>query len=108
MEMAGVAFDKAIPIYGNFGGPGWSGGQRGDVRPWVAPADSMDEFFMEHDYGYGRGEFRKADRELYQSLMKMPGDPRDWSTPSKTLRYADAYRKFCIVIFYLKSHLPEE
>ncbi|MBI2986044.1 MAG: hypothetical protein HYY45_04670 [Deltaproteobacteria bacterium] len=36
------------PIYGNWGGPGWSGGSNGNK----APCDVMDAAFMRHDIKY--------------------------------------------------------
>jgi RHS repeat-associated protein len=57
----GVSVGTLIPTYGNWGGPGWSGGQRvGDAWP-VSPSppiDADDACYMAHDYCYIEADAR--------------------------------------------------
>lgn len=41
-----------VPVYGNYCGPGWTGGQRGGDYS-VAPIDAMDALCRDHDIQYG-------------------------------------------------------
>jgi hypothetical protein len=62
-----------VPTYGNYGGPGWTGGQRGgnNTEP-KSPSDKLDEKFKEHDDAYGKAgdvyDYMKADRQLIESI----------------------------------------
>jgi hypothetical protein len=61
------------PRYGNFGGPGWSGGRFVDdyrLTDWSVPAtDSMDELFKRHDLAY-QDAIREYDRERLTDRAK--------------------------------------
>lgn len=87
------------PIYGNYGGPGWSGGKDGK-RP---PCDVMDSAFMRHDakyeqlqgltgklseYQIARG-FLLADEELINELNRI--DPRNLIGSQCKIRLAGSF-----------------
>ena len=66
-----------IPTYGNWGGPGWSGGVFVDFpnKPdyTVAPVDEMDALFKEHDEAYQSGVLPAvADAKLLGKLKTVP------------------------------------
>ncbi|WP_206526430.1 MULTISPECIES: hypothetical protein [unclassified Mesorhizobium] len=43
--------NRIVPTYGNYGGPGWTGGAwRGDFK--MPPADIQDGFYKQHDTDY--------------------------------------------------------
>jgi hypothetical protein len=59
--------------HGNWGGPGWSGGEyvadRRLTRWEVEPVDAMDAAFREHDFAYQNGPSRaQADLALARTL----------------------------------------
>jgi hypothetical protein len=59
--------------YGNWGGPGWSGGRFTDdpasVNWEVQPVDAMDAAFRLHDFAYQHGTPRhQADLDLVRTL----------------------------------------
>ena len=64
-----------LPRYGNWGGPGWSGGKwcPPNSTDWSVPGvDEMDELFKEHDKQYQTHGCRKcADERLLSLLMKV-------------------------------------
>lgn len=108
---------KLLPRYGNWGGPGWSGGQWQDNyenTDWsVPPRDSLDALFKEHDRGYQKAianisnlqereeEFNRIDKILSELADKLDPDPKKWPEPPTTASwwYAWIYRKLVIVIF---------
>lgn len=82
---------RLIPTYGNWGGPGWSGGRypcSPQETDWsVSAVDSMDEYFKEHDRRYQRSIieyshkkylqreiWKDADRELIEGLISLSED----------------------------------
>ena len=104
--------DALVPPYGNWGGPGWSGGRRGEVGP-LPSIDSMDECFKAHDECYGeRGcqrddapVRRRCDRRLVDCLSRLPNDPRSWSRPAPDPTWARYYRQGATRIFQGMSRL---
>ncbi len=79
--------DKVIPNHGNYGGPGWTGGQWDDgsnscKSTWKPPVDEMDRQFRNHDYDYIRSGVtantpntnpakQAADQRLLDGLQKV-------------------------------------
>lgn len=53
---------------GNYGGPGWSGGEYvspGDPVNWdVIPVDAVDSLFREHDMGYSDADRAKEQGDI--------------------------------------------
>ena len=116
-----------VPKYGNFGGPGWSGGAMMDSYDevdWsVKPMDSLDETFHCHDTGYQeaiekekngdisyvemRRKWVKADMELVARIKKIPADPRKWERKPVTCckLYSWFYRKCALAVFSTKVFL---
>jgi hypothetical protein len=55
--------------YGNYGGPGYSGGRFGSEANFTTqPVDSIDAAYRLHDLYYARGEEAEGDRVLLESL----------------------------------------
>jgi len=84
--------------YGNWGGPGWSGGEFVSnpklVRWWVRPVDNMDAAFKRHDWAYQRGGDRRyADRVLVTVLRSV----------NVKGAWANIYRIGAIGIFWVRS-----
>ena len=113
---------KLLPRYGNWGGPGWSGGkwqENYENTDWEVPArDSLDVLFKIHDRSYQQAianfpedkrepEFDKADKVLSNSADELSKNPSEWPEPPKTASwlYAWLYRKLVIVIFHLVMRL---
>ena len=91
---------KAL-TYGNFGGPGWSGGiftNDPKMVNWKIPAvDEMDAIFKIHDWKYQNGKSRRdADQILYLRLSKTNINGI-WS---------NIYRIGCLFIFSIKLAIP--
>ena len=89
--------------YGNWGGPGWSGGEfnhNPEKTKWTVPGiDRMDEAFKLHDWQYQTGRNRKlADIRLIQVLkeIKVSGV------------WAYCYRVVAIFVFTLKIILASK
>ena len=66
-------YQYVLPTYGNWGGPGWSGGAYIDdpkhMNWLVQPIDAVDAAFYRHDWKYQHGyDRRKADIELLEEL----------------------------------------
>jgi RHS repeat-associated protein len=100
-----------VPTYGNWGGPGWSGGKwGGEVGP-NPPVDSMDECFKAHDECYGqrpcyaseRTKRRSCDKELIDCLGRLPEDPRMWPNPSPAPEFVNSYRQWATRWFRWRS-----
>ena len=112
-----------IPKYGNFGGPGWSGGAMmsnyNEVDWSVEPVDSLDELFHKHDTYYQEAiknrdsgrytvdqkdqKWLEADNILIYDLEDLPIDPKEWENkPKGSTFYAWLYRKLAIYGFVLK------
>jgi len=86
--------------YGNWGGPGWSGGQFvSDPKKtnWDIPAvDEMDLVFKWHDYSYQHSYSKlNADLRLIDEL---------WSCSVKGV-YSECYRISAMILFSLISLL---
>jgi hypothetical protein len=84
--------------YGNWCGPGWSGGNQ---NPPLGPVDSLDAACMRHDlcydrYGYGNDA---CDRHLVQSCLGLAKNPIDWCEPPTDAIKADYYRSEVIACF---------
>ena len=87
-----------FPTYGNWGAPGWSGGE------WVTdpartnwdkqPVDEMDALFKEHDRGYQSGSegISPADAQLVAGLKEL----------NVRGAYKNAYRVCAIAAFSVK------
>lgn len=99
-------WQRLFPTYGNWGGPGWSGGcwpEPGETDWSVSPVDSMDRCFKEHDSHYQRtGDIKVADGNLVDDLLYLRWDPRSWEEPAKGFFWTNLYRLGAIVIFWLK------
>lgn len=90
--------DGNFKYYGNYGGPGWTGG---DWRSWEdipaseiipSPIDSQDWAYYRHDQCYGKCRttsckanmwecFNGCDSALVNDLMKLSANPRKWEEP---------------------------
>lgn len=113
---------KYIPTYGNWGGPGWSGGTRpaspSETNWNTPPIDDMDLLFKEHDKSYQdaimlcdchqidtgdmHNRWNSADKALVYNLMKLPLRFSSWIVPPTNKVYATLYRFAAIVIFGLR------
>jgi VCBS repeat-containing protein len=74
--MAASTILNGFPTYGNWGGPGWSGGQENlpnaPITPSqlsVAPIDGLDALFKEHDIGYDKADRAGSDLEQAQAIL---------------------------------------
>ena len=104
-------FPKSL-TYGNYGGPGWSGGEfqhdRAKIRWEVNPSDDMDVLFYDHDYAWNYAkhveDLRQADQTLIDSLRRLDPDPRKWHIPPtrNSLWWARFYRHAAILVFRTK------
>lgn len=94
-------FLARVPIYGNWGGPGWSAGRichdPGEVD-WDCPAkDSMDALFKAHDWEWQHGKSRlRADVELVDALHRIDGHALYRPI------YGRLYRRSAIFLFVLR------
>lgn len=91
-------FQRLIPTYGNWGGPGHSAGIWNDdpsKTDWTVPGiDAMDEAFKRHDHLYQTTNNRQyADRLLVWELDNIE---------VKGL-YANAYRIAALYVFTIRS-----
>lgn len=74
-----------VPTYGNWGGPGYSGGRRSRKKisrhdqTLARPIDAADEAFMEHDFAYDNEDYLAGDKRLVQSLDRL--DPSVMTYP---------------------------
>jgi len=88
-----ILWPKSL-TYGNWGGPGWCGGEwrdYGDKVDWtVEPIDEMDGLFWWHDWRVQHGYGRYAHYLLAQDLRKIDPPVGVW---------ARAYRLAAIAIF---------
>lgn len=112
---------RLVPTYGNWGGPGWSGGRypRGwaDTDWEIIAVDSLDYLFKAHDRRYqgairkcslgwiSEGEkvrqWREADAQLVRDLKQLPSRPSAWACLPymHSVLYAWLYRKAAIAVF---------
>jgi len=113
---------RICPRYGNWGGPGWSGGtfpaEPKDTNWSVDSKDSLDQLFKEHDRRYQDAivEFRNdgtthaemmrafegADKILVAEVGALSSNPRKWERPAKSSWYARVYRYLVLGSFYPK------
>ncbi|MGY8665926.1 Ig-like domain-containing protein [Bradyrhizobium sp. UFLA05-109] len=61
-----------IPTYGNYGGPGYTGGAIGGNNFDVPPVDALDQLFQAHDLAYS--EAGSAPNETAQTQAKILAD----------------------------------
>lgn len=91
---------RLVPTYGNWGGPGWSGGEWQDdttKTKWnVQPIDELDRAFREHDMAYQAGVYtnRAADIMLLRQLM-YNCNIKGW--------YANTYKVATTIVFFIKA-----
>ncbi|MFH2046816.1 MAG: hypothetical protein ABIK92_16925, partial [Pseudomonadota bacterium] len=85
--------DSWIPTGGNWGGPGWSGGQRTDNPNWAVPPalnafnqqSQVDAACKQHDFDYAAAEGQaneaelifQADFELLKAISQISSDQMD-------------------------------
>jgi len=120
-------WEYLVPHYGNYGGPGYSGGammDNYDEVDWsVEPTDSLDQCFHDHDRNYqahikdfDEGKitnkeklqlWTEADKILIKEMDELSPNPKKWpETPTKNSnKYAWFYRKVSIGIFWIKVKL---
>ena len=90
---------RLCPTYGNWGGPGWSGGEWQDdssLTRWdVQPIDELDALFRAHDMAYQSEIYshKSSDNMLVHQLISCP--VKGW--------YANVYRTVCIIVFFIRS-----
>ena len=109
--MPPLGLNGLVPTYGNWGGPGWSGGVAGGLVGPNPAVDSMDECFKAHDECYGERSCqrqptthrRMCDRSLVQCLSQLSDDPREWLNPAPHPEFAKDYRKAATRLFRLRS-----
>ena len=91
---------KLVPTYGNWGGPGWSGGEwqsDTNLTKWdVKPIDNMDAMFRDHDMAYQTAIYthRSSDYMLVKQLC--------YNCPVQGW-YANVYKIAAIIIFFIRS-----
>lgn len=93
-------WQRLFPHYGNWGGPGWSGGRWCNdpaVTDWSVPGiDDMDELFRLHDHAYQTGRSRmRADWDLLCDLWFLG---RRWGDLPETF-YGRFYRWLAMASF---------
>lgn len=61
---------KGLPVHGQYGGPGYTGGRITQVGDYnVTPDTLIDSFYRDHDYGYEFGDKSDADALLAERLF---------------------------------------
>jgi hypothetical protein len=61
-----------IPEWGNYGGPGWTGGSTIHDNFGVDPTNTVDGFFKEHDLAYANAKYSSArDVEIMAADAKL-------------------------------------
>lgn len=61
----------AFHFYGNYGGPGYTGGKFGGSDFSVKPIDDLDQLFRTHDFFYFNGLERTGDKVLIRQLNQL-------------------------------------
>lgn len=88
--------------YGNWGGPGWSGGEwrrAGEPVRWdVEPVDAMDSEFRLHDWNWQSGMISRREADAILSRRLMQTNVRGW--------WSNAYRIGAIVGFWIAARFP--
>jgi|GEM_PF-1653032 len=99
--LAGIQgwFESLVPRYGNWGGPGWSGG---NVKPLKNPVDSMDELFKIHDTAYLNKQNAVGDIQLLRGLESLSPNSLIWRQPASNPAKANNYRSLATDYFRLK------
>jgi hypothetical protein len=103
---------RLCPSYGNWGAPGWSGGQwisAEEIKKWtpaqvaalwlIPPIDEMDACFKRHDWAYQHPE---------EGITQWQADLRlvdELSTINPKGIYANAFWYMARKIFYIKGTL---
>ena len=94
---------RLIPTYGNWGGPGWTGGTREYLNWDKSAVDSLDVLFYIHDLGYFKSKCeadkRRADIRLITNLEALPQNSRKWLKSPASPFYAELYRTTAIWVF---------
>lgn len=102
---------KTGPLYGNWGGKDWSGGQRpsenGGEMGSARPVDSIDFCAQQHDKCWDRADGRNmqcvspvvasakkdvCDANIDSCARRLPDDPRKWPVPPTPGTESDATR----------------
>jgi RHS repeat-associated protein len=102
---------KTGPLYGNWGGKDWSGGQRpsenGGEMGSARPVDSIDFCAQQHDKCWDSADGKNmlcvppmdasakkdvCDPQFDRCLARLPDDPRKWPVPPTPGTEADATR----------------
>jgi RHS repeat-associated protein len=99
--------DRLVPRYGNWCGPGWSGGQWGPREGPNPPVDSLDTCCQVYDrcygergcYGNDSSKVTQCDEALIRCERQLSKDPKSWSVASPSPDYANSYRKWLDRIF---------
>jgi len=94
-------WQRLIPRYGNWGGPGWSSGKwcpPGETDWFVSGVDDLDEAFKRHDWKYQNGvEWDVADAELLRDMDAIPCRRLTWR--------ARIYRRLSMAVFATRAKL---
>jgi len=93
--------NSLVTRYGNFGGPGWTGGNE---YPAKGPVDSMDETFAEHDSYYDKKREMYGDLVLLKALRTLDPNPEKWARPPSDIAFAVKYRSMAIDYFSTKVY----
>lgn len=100
---------RLVPTYGNWGGPGWSGGTRSGPAWGVEAVDDLDAAFKAHDKAYyyasSHAERSDADFLLSYRIANLLKEPAEWGTPPKSPYYAMLYGRASCVVFVVLSIL---
>lgn len=99
--------DRLVPRYGNWCGPGWSGGQWGPIEGPNPPVDSLDTCCQTHDrcygergcYGNDSSKTAQCDEALLRCERQLGKDPKSWLVGSPSPEYANSYRRWLDRIF---------
>lgn len=121
LERERWAAQQGLMRYGNWYGPGWSGGVETDKNNGqmgsAPPVDSMDEAAKRHDFTYERAEkmekagngygaailTKAADVVFVKDLEALSDDPKQWRNPPIYPELAANYRSRAITSFKAKT-----
>jgi len=101
-----------VPTYGNYAGPGWTGGKRlwnSEAEGGKEPAiDNLDKLAKAHDTEYGeagkdKSKIQASDLKLIEGAKALPQDASEWCDSSVDSKVAGAYRDLLISSFEVKS-----
>ncbi|MCB8821459.1 hypothetical protein [Microvirga rosea] len=92
--MSAVHYDitsKGLPTYGNYGGPGWTGGKLNGTKFDVPAVNALDQVFKDHDLAYGNARSQKdkllADIDLILGITGLVG-PKERGKLALSIREA--------------------